>query len=75
MQYLVAVDGTRSRMRRELGVRMIGQGRDYDSVNILFNADLRPWTADGPVALRFVAPPAMRARRRCAGGGVAGGAR
>jgi putative polyketide hydroxylase len=60
-QYLIAADGTQSRVRRKLGVRMIGRERVYDSVNILFNADLRPWTADRPSALYFVEQPDLRA--------------
>jgi 2-polyprenyl-6-methoxyphenol hydroxylase-like FAD-dependent oxidoreductase len=60
-QYLIAADGAQSRIRRMLGVRMIGHERVYDSVNILFNADLRPWTADRPAALYFVEQPDLRA--------------
>ncbi len=60
-QYLVAADGAQSRIRRKLGVRMIGHENVYDSVNILFNADLRPWTADGPAALYFVEQSDLRA--------------
>ena len=46
-RYLIAADGAQSRVRRALGVTMIGEERVYDSVNILFNADLTPWV-DGP---------------------------
>jgi putative polyketide hydroxylase len=60
-QYLVAADGAQSRIRRMLDVRMIGTESVYDSVNILFNADLRPWTADRPAALYFVEQPDLRA--------------
>lgn len=60
-QYLIAADGAQSRVRRKLGVRMIGHERVYDSVNILFNADLTPWTADRPAALYFVEQPDLRA--------------
>ena len=60
-QYVIAADGAQSRIRRMLGVRMIGTERVYDSVNILFNADLRPWTADRPAALYFVEQPDLRA--------------
>ncbi len=60
-QYLIAADGAQSRVRRKLGVRMIGHERVYDSVNILFNADLRPWTADRPAALYFVEQADLRA--------------
>ncbi len=59
--YLIAADGAQSKVRRKLGVRMIGHERVYDSVNILFNADLTPWTADRPAALYFVEQPDLRA--------------
>jgi putative polyketide hydroxylase len=60
-QYVIAADGAQSRIRRMLDVRMLGSERVYDSVNILFNADLRPWTADRPAALYFVEQPDLRA--------------
>ena len=60
-QYLIAADGAQSRIRRMLGVHMLGREQVYDSVNILFNADLRPWTADRPSALYFVEQPDLRA--------------
>jgi putative polyketide hydroxylase len=60
-QYLIAADGAQSRIRRMMGAQMIGHERVYDSVNILFNADLRPWTADRPAALYFVEQSDLRA--------------
>jgi len=60
-QYLIAADGARSQIRQALGVSMIGRDNVYDSVNILLNADLRPWTADRPAALYFVHNPDFRA--------------
>ncbi|HEY0184669.1 MAG TPA: FAD-dependent monooxygenase [Rhodopila sp.] len=59
-RYLIAADGSQSRIRRMLGVQMIGSENVYDSVNILFNADLRPWTAHRPAALYFVEQPDLR---------------
>jgi 2-polyprenyl-6-methoxyphenol hydroxylase-like FAD-dependent oxidoreductase len=59
-QYMIAADGAQSRVRRALGVEMLGQRDVYDSVNILINADLRPWTAHRPAALYFVENPKMR---------------
>jgi 2-polyprenyl-6-methoxyphenol hydroxylase-like FAD-dependent oxidoreductase len=41
---MIAADGAQSRVRRAMGVEMLGQRDVYDSVNILINADLRPWT-------------------------------
>jgi putative polyketide hydroxylase len=60
-RYVIAADGAQSRIRRMLGVQMIGTENVYDSVNILFNADLRPWTAQRPAALYFVEQPDLRA--------------
>ena len=40
---------------------MLGQQNVYDSVNILKNADLRPWTSHRTAALYFIENPAMRA--------------
>jgi putative polyketide hydroxylase len=60
-QYVIAADGAQSRLRRQLGVHMIGKEHVYESVNILFEADLRPWTADRPAALYFVEHPRIRA--------------
>lgn len=60
-QYMIAADGAQSRVRRVLDVRMLGREKVYDSVNIVFNADLRPWTAHRPSALYFVEQPDLRA--------------
>jgi len=59
-QYAIAADGAQSTVRQQLGVPMLGQENVYDSVNILLNADLRPWTADRPAALYFIEQPKMR---------------
>ena len=57
-QYVIAADGAQSRdpphARRR---RCIGPEAVYDSVNVLLNADLRPWTAHRPAALYFVEQP------------------
>src|SRR6185295_17927839 len=59
-QYAIAADGVESQVRRRLGVPMIGQEKVYESVNILFNADLRPWTEHRPAALYYVENPKIR---------------
>jgi len=59
-RYLIAADGAQSRVRRALGVQMAGEEKVYDSVNILFNADLRQWTEHRPAALYFVEQPELR---------------
>lgn len=60
-QYLIAADGAQSRVRRMVAREMIGREGVYDSVNILFDADLRPWVQDRPAALYFVEQPGLRA--------------
>jgi putative polyketide hydroxylase len=60
-QYVIAADGAQSATRRRLGVAMLGRERVYESVNILFNADLRPWTEHRPAALYFVEHPGIKA--------------
>jgi 2-polyprenyl-6-methoxyphenol hydroxylase-like FAD-dependent oxidoreductase len=59
-RYVIAADGAQSRVRRQTGVRMLGEEKVYDSVNILFHADLSPWTAHRPSALYFVEQPELR---------------
>jgi len=60
-QYLIGADGAQSRVRRLVANSMIGEEGVYDSVNILFNADLREWVHDRPAALYFVEQPDLRA--------------
>jgi 2-polyprenyl-6-methoxyphenol hydroxylase-like FAD-dependent oxidoreductase len=60
-QYLIAADGAQSRVRPLVAREMIGRERVYDSVNILFNADLRRWVEDRPANLYFVEQPDLRA--------------
>src|SRR5450432_1298845 len=60
-RYLIAAEGAQSRVRRQLGVNMVGQEKVYDSVNILFHADLTQWVRDRPAALYFVEQEDLRA--------------
>jgi 2-polyprenyl-6-methoxyphenol hydroxylase-like FAD-dependent oxidoreductase len=60
-RYLIAAEGAQSRVRRALGVTMEGEEKVYDSVNILFHADLTRWVADRPAALYFVEQDGLRA--------------
>jgi 2-polyprenyl-6-methoxyphenol hydroxylase-like FAD-dependent oxidoreductase len=60
-QYVIAADGAQSRVRRALGVKMIGKENVYESVNVLIRADLRPWTEHRPSALYFVERPDLKA--------------
>ena len=57
---MIAADGAQSPVRAALGVRMDGKKDVYDSVNILLEADLRPWTEDRPAALYFIENERLR---------------
>ncbi|WP_149538651.1 FAD-dependent monooxygenase [Siccirubricoccus phaeus] len=59
-KWLIAADGAQSPVRRQLGLSMIGEEKVYDSVNILFRADLSEWVKDRPAALYFVEQPTLR---------------
>jgi putative polyketide hydroxylase len=60
-RYLISAEGAQSRVRRALGVKMLGEEKVYDSVNILFNAELTQWVKDRPAALYFVEQEDLRA--------------
>src|ERR1700761_9336080 len=60
-RYLISAEGSQSRVRRALGVNMVGEHKVYDSVNILFNAELTQWVKDRPAALYFVEQEDLRA--------------
>ena len=60
-RYLIAAEGAQSRVRRQLAVNMAGAEKVYDSVNILFRADLTQWVRDRPAALYFVEQEDLRA--------------
>jgi putative polyketide hydroxylase len=60
-RYLIAAEGAQSRVRRALAVKMVGEENVYDSVNILFHADLTRWVAHRPAALYFVEQEDLRA--------------
>jgi putative polyketide hydroxylase len=53
-RYLIAAEGAQSRVRRALDAKMVGTEKVYDSVNILFQADLTQWVKHRPAALYFV---------------------
>jgi putative polyketide hydroxylase len=60
-RYLISAEGAQSRVRRQLAVNMVGAEKVYDSVNILFRADLTQWVRDRPAALYFVEQEDLRA--------------
>lgn len=59
-RYLVAADGSQSRIRTQLGIGRRGERDVYDSVNIHFNADLTPWVQERPAALYLIEQPELR---------------
>jgi len=59
-RYLIAAEGAQSRVRRQLAVNMVGEEKVYDSVNILFHADLTQWVQHRPAALYFVEQEDLR---------------
>lgn len=61
VRYLIGADGAQSCIRPIVAREMIGREGVYDSVNILFNADLREWVKNRPAALYFVEQPDLRA--------------
>jgi putative polyketide hydroxylase len=60
-RYLIGAEGAQSRVRRALDVKMTGEEKVYDSVNILFHADLTQWVEHRPAALYFVEQEDLRA--------------
>ena len=60
-RYVVGADGTRSFVREQLGIGRSGEKDIYDSVNVHFRADLRPWVEDRPAALYLIEQPELRA--------------
>jgi 2-polyprenyl-6-methoxyphenol hydroxylase-like FAD-dependent oxidoreductase len=60
-RYLIACEGAQSRVRRALAVKMVGEEKVYDSVNILCHADLTQWVEHRPAALYFVELDDLRA--------------
>jgi 2-polyprenyl-6-methoxyphenol hydroxylase-like FAD-dependent oxidoreductase len=60
-RYLISAEGAQSRVRRAVGANMIGREKVYDSVNILFQAELTQWVKDRPAALYFVEQEDLRA--------------
>jgi putative polyketide hydroxylase len=59
-RYLIAAEGAQSEARRTLAVNMVGVEKVYDSVNILFHADLTQWVEHRPSALYFVEQDDLR---------------
>ncbi|MGH6641868.1 MAG: FAD-dependent monooxygenase [Bradyrhizobium sp.] len=60
-RYLIAAEGAQSRVRRALGVKMVGEEKVYDSVNILFHGELTQYVEHRGAALYFVELDDLRA--------------
>jgi len=60
-RYLIAAEGAQSRVRRALPVNMVGEEKVYDSVNILFQAELTRYVRERPAALYFIEQDDLRA--------------
>ena len=60
-RFLISAEGAQSRVRRALPVKMLGEEKVYDSVNILFHAELTQWVAQRPAALYYVEQQDLRA--------------
>ena len=59
-RFLIAADGSQSRIRTHLGISRQGEVDVYDSVNIHFRADLTRWVSDRPAALYLIEQPELR---------------
>ncbi|WP_213957979.1 MULTISPECIES: FAD-dependent monooxygenase [unclassified Variovorax] len=59
-RYMIAADGSQSRIRRELGIERDGERDVYDSVNIHCRVDLTPWVTERPAGLYLIEQPELR---------------
>lgn len=59
-RYLIAADGSQSRIREQLGIERQGERDVYDSVNIHFRSDLSRFVAERPAALYLIEQPELR---------------
>ncbi len=56
-RYLIGADGSHSTVRDTLGIRMVGEPVLKYYVNILFRADLSPWTRDREINIASITNP------------------
>lgn len=59
-RYLIAADGSQSKIRNQLGIERDGQRDVYDSVNIHCKVDLTQWVSHRPARLYLVEQPELR---------------
>jgi 2-polyprenyl-6-methoxyphenol hydroxylase-like FAD-dependent oxidoreductase len=71
-KYMIAADGNRSQVRRQLGIGMSGPGWLSDSITIYFKADCTRWLEARPMGVIYVANPDLRGFFRFEAGGKRG---
>jgi 2-polyprenyl-6-methoxyphenol hydroxylase-like FAD-dependent oxidoreductase len=59
-RYLIAADGSHSRVRRQFGIRMHGHGSFSKSVTIYFHANVAPLLRDRNLSVIYVLNPTLR---------------
>ncbi|MEJ8850806.1 FAD-dependent monooxygenase [Variovorax rhizosphaerae] len=59
-RYLIAADGSQSKIRHQLGIERDGEHDVYDSVNIHCRVDLTRWVTDRPARLYLIEQPDLR---------------
>lgn len=58
-RYLIAADGSHSKVREILGIRYEGRGAFSNSLTIYFTADLSPWIGGNAWAIIYVSNPVL----------------
>ncbi len=59
-RYMVAADGSRSQIREQLGIRMLGRGVFSNSATIYFRADVAPLLRGRNLSIIMVVNPTLR---------------
>jgi len=59
-RYMVAADGSRSRIREQLGIRMLGRGVFSKSATIYFRADVTPLLRGRNLSIILIVHPELR---------------
>jgi 2-polyprenyl-6-methoxyphenol hydroxylase-like FAD-dependent oxidoreductase len=59
-QYMIAADGSHSRIRHALGIRMLGHGTFSNSVTIYFRANVAPLLRGRNLSVIYVLNPTLR---------------
>ncbi len=58
-KYLIAADGSHSKVREQLGIQYEGRGAFSNSLTIYFTADLSPWIGDRAWSIIYVSNPVL----------------